>query len=99
MAKRKEYLIEAEKSMLNMIIAYHADHGKEPDGYPTLKASLTRAYNKLNAYITNEMCKRMGVKHLTYTHTQSPEYQQLFTYLLKEIQSDVDDFWVRLGNS
>ena len=67
---RKEYMIEAEDSLLRMMVAYHKDHGEMPDSYSILKGALARAHSFAFGSINREVAKRLGVKwdHRTQNH-------------------------------
>lgn len=91
---RKEYMIEAEDSLLRMMVAYHKDHGKMPDSYSVLKSALTRAHSFAFGSINREVAKRLGVKwgHRTQKH---PDYDKVVSSVIEDISSDIQGFRLR----
>lgn len=91
---RKEYMIEAEESILRMMVAYHKDHDKIPDTYSVLKSALTRAHSFAWGSINREVAKRLGVKwgHNIYNH---PDYNEVVGLVIEDISNDVQGFRLR----
>ena len=87
---RKEYMMEAEDSLLRMMV----DHGKMPDSYSILKSALTRAHSFAFGSINREVAKRLGVKwdHRTQNH---PDYDKVVSSVIEDISSDIQGFRLR----
>lgn len=91
---RKEYMMEAEDSLLRMMVAYHKDHGKMPDSYSILKSALTRAHSFAFGSINREVAKRLGVK-FDYNMQKNPNYDKVVSQVIEEISNDVQGFRLR----
>lgn len=61
MTKRKEYLEEAERAIVRLLIAYSEDHDQIPD-FSVLKSALTRSYNKISSDIHDDICRNLKIK-------------------------------------
>lgn len=68
MAKRKEYLEEAERAIVRLLIAYSEEHDQIPD-FSVLKSALTKSYNKVHSDIHDDIRRDLKIKmtpHQTY---------------------------------
>lgn len=63
MKQRKAYMVQAEKAVLSVIASYYKEHDELPASWSTLKASLTKAYNKSYSTLNEEVAKRLGVPY------------------------------------
>lgn len=91
---RKEYMIEAEESILRMMVAYHKDHDKIPDTYSVLKSALTRAHSFAICVINREVAKRLGVKY-GHNLVNHPDYNKVVSSVIEDISCDVQGFRLR----
>lgn len=91
--KRKAYLEEAERCALKLFASYYLETGDDPSS-THLKTAMTKARNYANSAVFTEAQKRLnrpGDWHIR----QHPGYNQTIKEIYKEINENVDDFWLR----
>lgn len=101
MAKqRKEYMEEAERCALRLFMMYHKENNSAPSD-SVIKSSMTKAKNFASNAIYQEARKRLGVSYDNWRgplHTH-PDFNDVLEQIFKEIDEDVNDFWLRQHNS
>lgn len=97
MAKqRKEYMEEAERCALRLFMMYHKENNSAPSD-SVIKSAMTKAKNFASNAIYQEARKRLGVSYdnwLGPLHTH-PDFNDVLEQIFKEIDEDVNDFWLR----
>lgn len=85
MKQRKAYMIQAEKAVLTVIASYYKEHGELPASWLTLKASLTKAYNKSYFELYSQVAERLGVPY-----DNRLKGHPLFNTVLGEILEEIE---------
>lgn len=101
MAKRKEYMEEAERCALRLFMMYHKENNSAPSD-TVIKSAMTKAKNFASAAIYDEARKRLGVNgYSSWSHplNSHPDYNDVIEQIFKEIEEDVDNFRLRQHNS
>lgn len=97
MPKRKRHMIEAEKFMLLMYSVYYNSTG-EIVNTSKIKNAITRARNFALESINNAICSRLEITNNSKARTH-PNWNNARAEVFKEIEENVNDFWVRQQNS
>ena len=99
MAKRKEYLEEAERAIVRLLITYAEEHDQVPD-FSVLKSALTKSYNKIHSEVHDDLCRKLKIK-MTPTKTywdaiSSPMYKDAYKELMIEAKEKKGVYGIRL---
>lgn len=99
MAKqRKEYMEEAERCALRLFMMYHKENNSAPSD-SVIKSAMTKAKNFASAAIYHEARKRLGNYDVYHGIESHPDFDDVIEQIFKEIDEDVNDFWLRQHNS
>lgn len=91
--KRKEYMNEAERVALRLMVSYYEEHGSLPND-SVLKSAMTKGRDVARRQIMVETTRRVGGQWDSQT-MQNPMFGPTLCGVIKEIKEDVNDFWVR----
>lgn len=101
MAKqRKEYMEEAERCALRLFMMYHKENNSAPSD-SVIKSAMTKAKNFASNAIYHEARKRLGIQgYSNWSHPlhMHPDFNDVLEQIFKEIDEDVNDFWLRQHN-
>ncbi len=98
--KRKEYMEEAERCALRLFMMYHKENNSAPSD-SVIKSAMTKAKNFASNAIYQEARKRLGISYDNWRgplHTH-PDFNDVLEQIFKEIDEDVNDFWLRQQHS
>lgn len=100
MAKqRKEYMEEAERCALRLFMMYHKENNSAPSD-SVIKSAMTKAKNFASSVIYKEARKRLPDYTIWHGRlSEHPDYDKVIEQIFKEIDEDVNDFWLRQQNS
>lgn len=99
MAKRKEYLNEAERAMLGIFAAYYKEHGVFPND-SVIKRACTSARNSVGYDINMMTMNKLAKKYKYITQAMhDPDWNNALAETIKDIEDDVQGFWLRLKHS
>lgn len=91
---------EAERFALRLFMMYHKENNSAPSD-SVIKSAMTKAKNFASNAIYQEARKRLGVSYDNWRgplHTH-PDFNDVLEQIFKEIDEDVNDFWLRQHNS
>lgn len=87
---------EAERCALRLFMMYHKENNSAPSD-SVIKSSMTKAKNFASNAIYQEARKRLGISYDNWRgplHTH-PDFNDVLEQIFKEIDEDVNDFWLR----
>ncbi|BBC78132.1 hypothetical protein KNT65_gp084 [Escherichia phage EcS1] len=96
--KRKEYLNVAERMMLELIVSYYKEMGVMPTD-SQLKRTCTIGRDKAISMIYSDVHQRIQSDRHLYHVANHPDFDAGLKDTIKEIESDVQDFWLRRKHS
>lgn len=99
-SKRKAYVEEAERCALRLFMMYHKENNSAPND-SVIKSAMTKAKNFASSTIYQEARKRLGISYDNWQgplHSH-PDFNDVLEQIFKEIDEDVNDFWLRQHNS
>ncbi|ARW58053.1 hypothetical protein [Serratia phage X20] len=95
--KRKEYLNVSERMMLELIACYYKEMGVMPTD-SQIKRICTLGRDKAISMIYSDVHQRIQSDQHLYNVANHPDFGVGLKDTIKEIESNVQDFWLRRKN-